>query len=235
MSEKKEGALDLTNAQKKLAETLKGIGVDLWGSGNPDEWAEKAFDQAGEMKKTETPQPEKADDRIKKPEINTLWMSVDETIDWTEALIYSAPRDGLTGQKKWQFYRRMAAKVLEGDRDAYVEVLTTLNPLADLTDYVSGMIIRTPSASRLECVFECREDFLKDHGRLYLGGLGLRIGRDLLAVLPVEEIHVVGNLKGSELLNVTFKREQLMKQKMAFVDPAEFTEQCGGIIRNGEN
>ena len=91
------------------------------------------------MKKTETPQQEKADNSLKKPEVNTLWMSVDETIDWTEALIYSAPRDGLTGQKKWQFYRRMAAKVLEGDRDAYVEVLTTLNPLADLTDYVSGL------------------------------------------------------------------------------------------------
>ena len=40
MSEK----IDLNAAQKKLAETLKGIGIDLWGSGDPEQWAEDAFD-----------------------------------------------------------------------------------------------------------------------------------------------------------------------------------------------
>ena len=36
MSEK----IDLSAAQKKLAETLKGIGADLWGKADPGEWAE---------------------------------------------------------------------------------------------------------------------------------------------------------------------------------------------------
>ena len=233
MSEKKEGTIDLTAAQKKLAETLKGIGTDLWG-GNPDLWAEKTFEDAAAPEKKDKKQPEKTEKTAKKTDIQTLWKTADETVDWTDALIHASPRDGLTSQKNWMFFRRMAGRVLEGDRDAYVEVLTSMNPLGDLTDYVSGMIIRTPSSDRLECVFECRSELMEENPRIYLGGLGLRIGRDLLAVLPVEEVCIVGNQDGKERLNVTFRREQLLKQKMAFLDPAEFTERCGGRIQCGE-
>ena len=46
MSEK----IDLTQAQKKLAETLKGIGIDLWGTDDPNKWAEQAFDASASEK-----------------------------------------------------------------------------------------------------------------------------------------------------------------------------------------
>ena len=166
-----------------------------------------------------------------KTTLENLWFTADETVDWTDALLNDTPRDGLTGQKTWAFYHRMAEKVLSGSTEAYAEVLTTINPLGDLTEYVSGMILRTPGPDRLECVFECQPDDLEAHGRDYLGALSLRIARDLLAVLPVEEVGITGNLNGEEKVNVTFRRSQLLKQKMAFLNPADFLESCGGTMK----
>ena len=243
MSEK----IDLSAAQKKLAETLKGIGADLWGKTNPEEWAEEAFDEsaaenmrehileeagmtsgAEKPKKTET--PARTEKQKKQTGIDNLWITADETIDWTEALIHSQPRDGLTGPKLWGFYHRLAEKVLAGDLQAYVEVLTTLNPLGDLTDYVNGMLLRAPGAERLECEFECRPEEMEKNARGYLGALSVRIARDLLAVLPVEEVHVLGKMDGEDQVDVTFRRDQMLKRKMAFLIPADFVEECGGRL-----
>jgi nucleoside-diphosphate-sugar epimerase len=50
------------------------------------------------------------------------------------------------------------------------------------------------------------------------------------AVLPVSEVLISGNLEGDEKIRVTFRRSQLLKQKMAFLVPADFAEACGGIL-----
>ena len=54
--------------------------------------------------------------------------------------------------------------------------------------------------------------------------------RDLLAVLPVEEVHVLGRMNGNDQLDVTFRRSQMLKRKMAFLIPADFVEECGGRL-----
>ncbi len=244
MSEK----MDMTGAQKKLAETLKGIGMDLWGTADPDRWAELAFGQSAalkpspgqEMEETKlqpaftsaTQEGTEQENAAPKPAltIENLWKNADETVEWTEALIRENPGDGLTEPERWWFYHRMAGPVLAGDLKAYVEVLTTLNPLGDLTGFVSGMLLRAPSAERLECEFECKPELMEKDARMYLGGLSLRIARDLLAVLPAEEIHIFGRMNGDIKADVTFRREQLLKQKMAFINPADFAEACGGMI-----
>ncbi len=185
--------------------------------------AEEKRSQAGQHAGEALPAPAR-----KKVTLENLWITADETVDWTEALLHETSQDGLTGQKLWSFYHRMAPQVLAGDIEAYAEVLTTVNPLGDLTEYVSGMILRTPDADRLECVFECQPEDLEKYGRDYLGALSLRIARDLLAALPVSEVKITGNLNGTEKVNASFRREQLLKQKMAFLQPADFTEACGG-------
>ena len=251
MSEKKESGW--TDAQRKLARQLKAIGVDLWG--DPDQetdpmaaflkTAEQAKAAEGKQTAEEKPAAEISDGKAamkdgetlpeKQPReeegMERLWVTADETVDWTEALAFSRPRDGLTGQKRWSFYHRLAPRVLKGEIAAYAEALKTINPLGDLTDYVKGMVIKTPSADRLECVFQCRPDYLRKNGEEYLGGLGIRIARDLLAALPVDEVRVTGNEGEEERLEVTFRREQLTRRRMAFLDPAAFTRECGGSIR----
>ena len=162
--------------------------------------------------------------------LNRLWHTVDETVDWTDALGHDRPTDGLTSQRAWDLFHRLAGQVLEGDINAYVEVLTTLNPLGDLREYANGMIIRTPGPERLECSFECLENYLEEDGELYLGSMAIRIARDLFATLPVSEVYVEGNLKGSRRLGVTLRREQLKRNARNIRQPAAFIQECGGML-----
>ncbi len=247
MSEDVKG---LIGTQEEMMRRLKAIGADLWRGAAGDEKKPAQTEEPEAMisdieeawrqemgKGAAAAQPKKAEStpaaqpvRAPRPKasIENLWMTADETVDWTEALLRGTPRDGLTEQKLWSFYHRMARRVLEGDIDAYAEVLTTVNPLGDLTRFVSGMVLRTPSPDRLECVFECQPEDLEKYGRDYLGALSLRIVRDLLAILPVTEVAVSGNLNGSEKVSTVLRRDQMLKQKMAFLKPADFIEACGG-------
>ena len=236
MSEEKNNPI----SAEELMRRLKSIGSDLWGGATPEEAVERDF--AAEAVERPVPKeapakktPEAGTERKKMPEkqkpgIENLWITADETVDWTEALLRDTSPDGLTVPKLWNFYHRMAEKVLSGNTEAYAEVLTTLNPLGDLTDFVNGMVLRTPGPDRLECAFECRPEDLESHGRDYLGALSLRIARDLLALLPVEEVLVTGSLEDREKIRVLFRRDQLLRQKMAFLQPADFAEACGGTI-----
>jgi len=228
------GENNMALSPEELMRRLKSIGTDLWRGTTAEEAVERDFAAEAEEAPEERPpaagKEKKKAKEMPKSGIENLWITADETVDWTEALLRESSPDGLTGPKLWSFYHRMAEKVLAGNTEAYAEVLTTLNPLGDLTDHVSGMILRTPGPDRLECVFECRKEELEQYGRDYLGALSLRIARDLLAVLPVEEVRISGNLGEKEIIRVSFRREQLLKQKIAFVRPAEFAEACGGQI-----
>ena len=209
--------------QNEFMKRMKAIASDLWGGILPAEESVPA--PANKPAEPARKEPEKP-----KAALQSIWKTADETIDWTDALAHDTPTDGLTGMKKWTFYHKHAARVLEGDLEAYVEVLTTLNPLGDLTDYVNGMLLRAPGAERLECEFECRPEEIEKDARGYLGALSVRIARDLLAVLPVEEVHVLGRMNGNDQLDVTFRRSQMLKRKMAFLIPADFVEECGGRL-----
>ncbi len=174
--------------------------------------------------------PGKAEKPADDVDIEHLWQQADETVDWTEALSREHSADGLTPEKQWQFYHRMAPGVLAGNLDAYVEVLTTINPLGDLRPYVNGMVIRTPNPDRLECRFECRDELLEEKPKLYLTALSLRIARDLFAVLPVAEVYVEGNLRNVRKLGVVWRRRDLLNRNPVFVDPVALAEQVGAAI-----
>ena len=162
--------------QLEFIKKLQAIGSDLWGgaagasSGTEAEGgAEQAShpDQPSENGKQSLPKKNKVQTR---PEIGieNLWMTADETIDWTDALAYERPNDGLTAPGLWQYYHRMAEKVLSGDIQAYAEVLRKMNPLGDLTGYADGLTMRAPDAERLEGQFTCRADYLEKNGTEYL-------------------------------------------------------------------
>lgn len=251
-----ENNRDPLSSQEELLRRLKSIGIDLWGNGPGPEAKQAAAEAverdfaaaaeetqlAGQDMAERNPKPAAgtaAPERLQKPAtgiaapekkltLDNLWITADETVDWTEALLQTSPRDGLTSPKLWSFYHRMAPQVLEGKTEAYAEVLKALNPVGDLAPFVTAMVLRTPGPDLVECVFDCQRDDLAQRGRDYLGALSLRIARDLLALLPVSQVRVTGNLDGTEKVNVLFHREQLLKQKMAFLNPADFVESCGG-------
>ena len=200
-----------------LLKKMRAITADLWGE-SPDVAAEP-------KPKAEKP----ARVVVKRPEIgiDNLWMTADETIDWTDALAHEYPADGLTNLRLWSFYHKQAEAVLAGDTKAYAEVLKKANPLGELTAFAEGISMRAPDADRVEAQFNIRKEYLDTNGKKYQSAMGVRIARDLLACLPVSEVGVKAMRDGKTVMEVTYGREQLMHRNFSFLDPVKLTEECG--------
>ncbi len=206
--------------QNELLKRMRAIASDLWRE-TPDVTA------------TPKPAPEKpVQVVVKRPEIgiDNLWMTADETIDWTDALAHERPSDGLTSVRLWNFYHDHAEAVLSGSTAAYAEVLRKANPLGELTGFAEGINMRAPDPDRVEGQFTCRRDLLESHGRKYLSAMGIRIARDLLACLPVGEVGVKAVLDGETVLDVTYRREEMIHRNFSYLDPVKLTEECGAVF-----
>ena len=125
-----------------------------------DLWREPPEDVVPEPKKQEA-KPAKV--VVKKPKIgiDNLWMTADETIEWTDALAHEWPTDGLTPRSLWEFYHKHAEAVLNGDLTAYTEVLRKANPLGELMEYAHGISMRAPDPDRLEAMFTGRDEHME--------------------------------------------------------------------------
>ena len=206
--------------QNEFMKRMKAIASDLWGGIlPPEEPAAAPVNKPAEPVRKEPEKPKTA--------LQSIWKTADETIDWTDALAHDTPTDGLTGMKKWAFYHKHAARVLEGDLEAYTEVLQKANPLGELTDYAENITMQAKSADRVESTFICNGELLKQYRKLYLSAMGLRIARDLLACLPVEEVAVTGENEGKKVFAVTYTRMQLLHRNFVFTDPVALAEECG--------
>ena len=205
--------------QNEFMKRMKAIASDLWGGIAPAE----EETPAPAVQKDNTPAaPEKL-----KTGIQNIWKTADETIDWTDALAHSTPTDGLTGPRMWAFYHKNAQKVLDGDLTAYTEVLQKANPLGELTEFAENITMRAPAPERLESTFICKKEQLEKNRKLYLAAMGLRIARDLLACLPVEEVSVTGEDEGATVFNATYTRQQLLHRNFVFTDPVALAKECG--------
>ena len=211
----------------ELLKRMKNIASDLWG-------VSSTGDVPAEPK--EPPQkPEKIVVRDSGIGIDNLWMTADETIDWTDALAHDRPSDGLTDLPLWQFYHECAKAVLNGDLTAYTEVLRRTNPLGELTLFGRDIVIKAPDPDRLETTFTARDTYMEENRKKYLSAMGVRIARDLLACLPVGEVGVTAVFDGKTVMTVTYRREQLHHRNFSFLDPEMLTEECGAVFEPGEN
>ena len=208
--------------QNEFMKRMKEIANDFWGGIAPVDNAESAPEEP----KIAAQEPEKP-----KTGIESLWKTADETIDWTDALAHSTPTDGLTGPRLWSFYHKHAQKVLAGDLGAYTEVLQKANPLGELTDYAENIRMQALSPDRLESSFTCNAELLEQNRKLYLSAMGLRIARDLLACLPVEEIAVTGEHEGKTVFSAVYTRQQLLHRNFVFTDPVALAKECGAEFR----
>lgn len=199
-----------------LLKKMKAIASDLWR--DPPE------DEPETAPAPPVRQPAGRKDTVG---IDNLWMTADETVDWTDALAHDRPADGLTPQPLWDYYHKNAAAVLSGNVHAYAEVLKKANPLGELTGLAEGISMRVPDADRAEATFHCKEEYLQKYGKKYLSAMGLRIARDMLACLPVGEIGVTAVRDGKAAMSVTYRRDQLLHLNFSFVNPIALAAACG--------
>ena len=226
---------NLTKEQIDFMKKMKAVASDLWGAApkNPPAAAQNSEDgsyDAQTVNDTRAQMPARKDALT----LDNLWKTADETVDWTGALAHEQSPDGLTSPVLWCFYHRHAQRVLNGDIQAYADVLKAANPLGELTEFAESMTLRPVSAGRVECEFEAKEALTADSPKQYLAAMGLRIARDLLACLPVDEVGIRTTLHGNTIMTVTYPREKLLHRNFLFADPEKLAEECGvemeGII-----
>ncbi len=204
-----------------LLNNLKAIAADLWREPPEDVPATP-----------KAPQEKPAKNVLRRPDINihNLWMTADETIDWTEALAHEEPSDGLTNVILWRFYHEKAEAVLKGDLKAYTEVLKRSNPLGELVALADGIHISVPDPDRAEATFTIRDEYMLRDGKQYLSAMGVRIARDLLACLPVSEVRVTARQQDETMMEVAYRLEQMLHRNFTFLDPVLFSEECGAVF-----
>lgn len=206
----------MTDIRRSLLRGMADIVGDLYGEEVPKNTAT--------LKSADAPVPAK---QPALPPFRQLWKTADETIDWTDILVSPTPTDGLTPPDRWALYHQHAEGVLKGDTAAYLAVLQSENPMADLTPYVSALDVQTVDSDTLKATFAVRDDLFGDE---YLCGMALRIARDLFAALPVLTVDVTAMQADSTLLTVSFTRAQMNKVRFAFIDPVDFVKKCGGEL-----
>lgn len=220
----------LSESQEKLRKILQTTAADIWGgmpgTGTP---ARPASTAAAAGKPAEKPQSAPAK-KLQFPALTTVWKTADETVDWTEVLAHDRPVDGLTSMRLWEYYRKYAERVLKGDLQAYVEVLSATNPLGDLTPMAANLQMRTPDADTLQASFECCPEYVNKARELYLCGLSLRIARDLFAVLPVCRVQVEATENGTTVFRNTYERDTLRDVNFKFLDPVAFAKAHGAEL-----
>ena len=190
-------------------------------------------DLLGASAQDSAPQPASAPRKVYQstfPPFEQLWKTADDTVDWTDALAHARPTDGLTSENLWAFFHQHAARVLQGDTAAYVEVLQAANPMGDLAPYAKSFDVETLDADHLAVRFNAHPAYInKDEAeiRRYLCAVSLRAARDLMALLPVREVTVTARQDEAQLMQVAFDRTELQKVRFSFIDPVAFVTQCG--------
>lgn len=137
-----------------------------------------------------------------------------------EAAVAEAEVKDAQAYEEWKNLKALSERILQGDIDAYFQVIDEMNPLDDLLEFGSDFEFGTDDPKALEVEFKVKsETVVPQHvltltktGRLskkamtktqyyelvqdYVCSCSIRIARDMMALLPVEKVavHAVDNV-----------------------------------------
>ena len=156
----------------------------------------------------------------------------DSVIDWKKINESPTPPDNSYDPRVWAYYYSIAPKVLSGDIDTYLRLISEVNPLDDLLDYGENFEFGTDTPEKIEVEFVINSDALTEAQKSldvrgynlllqdFVCSMSLRIARDMFALLPVKNtvVHVV--LEGKTIFSVDFDADKMSKINFGFIDPS---------------
>lgn len=171
--------------------------------------------------------------QINTENLKAIHKVADDTIDWSEIMASPTPPDGGYNAEMWSYYYAAAPKVLDGDIDAYLQLIDEVNPLGDLLAYGINFEFGTDDPRKMEVEYVVNQAVLADAKRAlllskyndllqdFVCSLSIRIARDIFALLPVSDVVVHAVLGSNTVLSVDFDRDTLDGVKFGFVDPSD--------------
>ena len=149
--------------------------------------------------------------------IKSVHKATDGYIDWAALNRDEIPTNIVKGSeeyKEFESLKKFSERVVAGDVDAYLEIISEIKPYDDLLDYGSSFEVGTDRKDVLEVEFHVKSEevvpavevSLKANGTLsekemsktnyyalmqdYICSTMIRVARDSFALLPVEKVYV---------------------------------------------
>lgn len=145
-------------------------------------------------------------------EIRDIYRNADYPIDWIEISNSESAEEVDMDSDLWSYCKKMSDNILNGDVDAYLDVIETLRPVDDLLLYAGDFEFGTEKANTMTVEFTAKdnEHFSGNFREEYINAISVRVARDLLALLPVNKVEVITvDENGHEIANVIIYKRLL--------------------------
>lgn len=164
--------------------------------------------------------------------LKSIHNASDAAIDWKKVSASDTPPDDTYDVRTWAYLHVIAPKVMGGDIDTYLQLISEFNPLDDLLGYGDNFEFGTDNPDVIEVEFVINGDALTEAGTSlsareynlllqdFVCSMALRIARDMFALLPIKDtiVHVV--LGGATIFSADFDRANLSRINFAYIDPS---------------
>lgn len=165
--------------------------------------------------------------------ISRIYNQADQPINWRRILAHQLSPNA-TEQEK--YLKSHAEDILNGNIDAYYEVIQDVNPLDDLLQYGSNFECGTDDPRMLYVSFQVNSRAVMhnaenldrtEYNQLlqdYVCGCTIRVARDMFALLPLRHIIVDAEDSGKTILSVDFGKRQFDELDFQLLDASDAVE-----------
>lgn len=168
--------------------------------------------------------------------LKSIYSTSDEPVDWAEISSSPTPTDDLYDADFWSYCHEAAQPVLQGNIDAYLQVIQDMNPYDDLLDFGENFLFGTDTSEVMEVEFTAKSKALMPSKRSigsheyydllqdYICSVAVRTARDTFALLPVDYVKIHAVDGGKLVLSVCFDRKTFTKIRFSLADPSDIVE-----------
>jgi len=215
-SEKKESKASKDSEKEKKSRDLK---------------KSEASEASGEKRNTAK------QEKIKKGELSKAIMDIyaigDRPIEW----IAIKNSSGNIGYENWEYLKERADKVLNGDIDTYLELISDVNPFDELIAMGCNFSCGTDNPMKMSVECSIGADTIKkelgddrDLTEDLIAGIAIKSARDIFALLPLWQVEITAVKDGRTLLNAKFQRDSFEVLNFERIDASDTVRRLGGII-----
>lgn len=198
---------------------------------------QKLREESGQALPQIAPAPAEAPKKPKKGELAKAILSMyavsDQVIDW------GAVKSGTIDENAYpnfNYLKNRAGKVLEGDIDTYLEIISDTNPFDEFIACGSEFTCSTENPMKMHVDFTVNKDKVfaeysddRDLVEDYVCGVAIKAARDIFALLPVWSVSLKAQDE-TELMYVNFTRDSFEELNFAKIDASDTVRKFGGRI-----
>ena len=126
--------------------------------------------------------------------IRNLYVQCDESIDWGEIQAGTSAGELMMDETFWTECKRYSHLIMQGNIDAYLDVIEVFRPVDDILLYAGEFEFGTDARNYIETEFRVNPNDVIERGidsplfEFFVFSVSIRVARDLMALLPIKKV-----------------------------------------------